>query len=44
MQPALRCQIAETAQNDVMSRFSESAMIDQIENYLHTTLEVWQYA
>jgi hypothetical protein len=42
MQPALRMQITETAQTEVMTRFSESSMLDQIENYLQTTMEVWQ--
>jgi glycosyltransferase involved in cell wall biosynthesis len=42
MQPALRFQILETAQAEVMMRYSESSMLDQIENYLQTTLEVWQ--
>ena len=42
MQPALRAQVLETAQAEVMTRYSESSMLDQIENYLHTTIEVWQ--
>jgi glycogen(starch) synthase len=42
MQPALRAQILETAQTEVMTRYSESSMLDQIEAYLQTTLEVWQ--
>lgn len=42
MQPALRLQMIESAQTEVMTRFSESSMLDQIENYLQTTLEVWQ--
>jgi glycogen synthase len=42
MQPALRTQITETAQAEVMTRYSESSMLDQIEAYLQTTLEVWQ--
>jgi glycosyltransferase involved in cell wall biosynthesis len=42
MQPALRAQILETAQTEVMTRFSESSMLDQIEAYFQTTLEVWQ--
>ena len=43
MQPALRAQIIENAQAEVMGRFSESYMLDQIETYLQTTLEVWQH-
>ena len=42
MQPALRAQMTENAQAEVMSRFSESYMLDQIESYLNTTLEVWR--
>ncbi len=42
VQPALRAQILETAQAEVMTRYSESTMLDQIENYLQTTIEVWQ--
>jgi len=42
MQPALRLQMTENAQAEVMSRFSESYMLDQIESYLNTTLEVWR--
>jgi len=43
MQPALRTLIVETAQADVMTRYSESAMLDRIEAYLQETLEVWQH-
>ena len=43
MQPALRCQMAETAQTEVQSKFNETAFVDQIENYLNATLEVWQH-
>ena len=42
MQPALRAQMTENAQAEVMSKFSESYMLDQIESYLNTTLEVWR--
>ena len=42
MQPALRAQILENAQSEVMMRYSESYMLDQVENYLQTTIEVWQ--
>ena len=42
MQPALRAQILENAQQEVMMRYSESSMLDQIENYLMQTIEVWQ--
>ena len=43
MQPALRAQIVENAQTEVMTRYSESSMLDQIENHLQTTVEVWQH-
>jgi glycosyltransferase involved in cell wall biosynthesis len=42
MQPALRTQIVEAAQTEVMTRYSESSMLDLIESYFQTTLEVWQ--
>lgn len=32
--PALRCQMAETAQAEVLGRFNDSTVIDQIENFL----------
>jgi glycogen synthase len=42
MQPALRCQMAENAQNEVISNFNQSTVIDQIENFLNASLEIWQ--
>jgi len=42
MQPALRSQVAESAQAEVISKFNESAVTDQIESYLQATLEIWQ--
>ena len=32
--PALRCQMAETAQAEVLARFNDTTVIDQIENFL----------
>jgi len=32
--PALRCQMAETAQADVMSQFNDTVVIDQVEHFL----------
>ncbi|MGP8197956.1 MAG: glycosyltransferase family 4 protein [Limisphaerales bacterium] len=32
--PALRCQMAELAQAEVLAKFNDSAVIDQIENFL----------
>jgi len=37
--PALRCQMAETAQEEVMSQFNESASLEKIENYLNASVE-----
>jgi glycogen synthase len=42
-QPALRCQIAENAQQEVLSKFNETAVMDRIENYLQTSLETWAH-
>jgi glycosyltransferase involved in cell wall biosynthesis len=41
LQPALRRQMAETAQTETLGKFSETAMVDQIENYLNVSLEGW---
>ncbi len=43
LQPALRQQMAETAQTEVLSRYNESTVMDQIENYLNTSQEVWAH-
>jgi len=43
MQPALRRQMAETAQAEVQSKYNESTVIDQIENYLNASIEIWQH-
>ena len=32
--PALRCQMAETAQAEVLEKFNDATVIDQVENYL----------
>ncbi len=42
-QPALRCQMAETAQQEALSKYNESAVTDRIENYLQTSLKVWAH-
>ena len=34
--PALRCQMAQAAQEAALTRFNEAAVIDQIENFLQT--------
>jgi glycogen synthase len=41
LQPALRFQMAETAQSEVLAYYNETAVIDRIENYLNTSLEIW---
>jgi glycosyltransferase involved in cell wall biosynthesis len=43
-QPELRSQIAEAAQQLVLSQYNEMAVVDRIENYLQTSLEVWAHA
>ncbi|MEO6033886.1 MAG: glycosyltransferase family 4 protein [Verrucomicrobiota bacterium] len=42
-QPALRSQMAETAQTEVLSKYNESTVTDQIENYLNTSQECWAH-
>jgi glycosyltransferase involved in cell wall biosynthesis len=42
-QPALRQQMAERAQQEVVSQYNETAVTDRIEHYLNTSLEVWQH-
>ena len=42
MQPALRFQMAETAQSEVMGQYSESYMLDRIESYLQESIQIWQ--
>jgi glycosyltransferase involved in cell wall biosynthesis len=42
-QPALRCQMAEAAQAETQSKFNQTTVVDQIENYMNTTLEIWQH-
>ncbi|MGA2554781.1 MAG: glycosyltransferase [Verrucomicrobiota bacterium] len=34
LSPALRCQMAETAQTEVMSKFNGTVVMDQVENFL----------
>jgi hypothetical protein len=42
-QPELRCQMVDTAQQEVLSKYNETAVADRIENYLQTSLEVWAH-
>lgn len=41
-QPALRQKLAETAQEEVLSQHSETAVTDRIENCLETARQTWQ--
>jgi glycosyltransferase involved in cell wall biosynthesis len=41
-QSDLRCKMAETAQVEVLAKYNETTVVDQIENYLNTSIEVWQ--
>jgi len=41
MQPALRRQMAETAQVEISSNYHESGVIDRIESYLNLSRELW---
>jgi glycosyltransferase involved in cell wall biosynthesis len=43
MQPALRTQMAEAAQSEVLSKYNESNVTDQIENYLNVSQESWAH-
>ena len=43
-QPELRARIAENGQQEVLSKYNETAVADRIENYLQTSLEVWAHA
>jgi glycosyltransferase involved in cell wall biosynthesis len=42
--PALRCQMAETAQAEVLAKFNDSTVMDQIENYLNVSQETWVHS
>ena len=44
LSPALRTQIAETAQAEVLADFNESRVTDRIETFLETSLQSWQQA
>jgi len=41
MQPALRRQMAETAQAEISTNYNESGVIDRIESYLNLSVELW---
>ncbi len=42
LSPALRTQMAETAQNEVQAQFNETVVTDRIEVFLETSLQSWQ--
>ncbi|HTD86210.1 MAG TPA: glycosyltransferase family 4 protein [Candidatus Binatia bacterium] len=42
-QPELRCRMADNAQQEVLAKYNETAVMDRIENHLQTSLEVWAH-
>jgi len=42
LSPALRTQMAETAQQEVLAQYNESVVTDRIESFLETSLQTWQ--
>jgi glycosyltransferase involved in cell wall biosynthesis len=40
--PALRTQMADTAQSEVLAEFNETAVTNRIEAFLETSLQTWQ--
>jgi glycogen(starch) synthase len=42
-QPAVRCRIADNGQQEVLAKYNETTVMDRIENYLQTSLEVWAH-
>jgi len=40
--PALRTQMADTAQQEVLANFNETVVTDRIEQFLETSLQTWQ--
>jgi glycosyltransferase involved in cell wall biosynthesis len=44
LSPALRVQMAETAQTEVLEQFNETTVTDRIEAFLETSLQTWQQA
>jgi len=41
-EPAKRCELADNAQQEVLTRFNEAVVTDQIETYLNESLEQWR--
>jgi glycosyltransferase involved in cell wall biosynthesis len=41
--PALRAQMAETAQNEVLAAYNEAAVTDRVEQFLETSVQTWQH-
>jgi len=44
LSPALRTQMAETAQAEVLAQFNETTVTDRIEAFLETSIQTWQAA
>jgi len=42
LSPALRTEMAEAAQAEVLAQFNETAVTDRIEAFLETSLQTWQ--
>lgn len=42
LSPALRAQMADTAQQEILATFNETATTDRIEQFLETSLQTWQ--
>jgi len=42
LSPALRTQMAEAAQAEVLSQLNETTVTDRIEAFLETSLQTWQ--
>jgi len=41
--PALRAQMADNAQQEVLANFNETVVTDRIEQFLETSLQTWQH-
>jgi len=35
--------MAEAAQAEAQSKYNQTTVVDQIENYMNATLEIWQH-
>jgi glycosyltransferase involved in cell wall biosynthesis len=41
LQPELRCKLADNAQQEVLARYNETAVMDRLEDFLQASLEAW---